>query len=81
MEIKAGCKVRVSLECNQTEKDFGINDTMRSLFGTVQTASYVNDPIVQIRGWDWHIKDLILVNEKPQKKIPITHFDPEYLEV
>lgn len=81
-KIKAGSRVRLSLACTNTIKNYGLNELMRKLFGSIQIVTEVCNNTVRIEDWDWHINDLILIDEnKPRKKIKIQHFDPEYLDV
>lgn len=82
MKIKEGSKVRIRLTCTNTKENCGINSLMTELFGSIQTVTSIYNDTVQIQEWNWHIKDLMLIDEKaPRKKIEIQLFDTNNLDV
>ena len=67
--LKIGMKVKTKNTLINTNRRWGINDTMEELQNTWQTVRYVNGIVVKFRGYDytWHIKDLhIPVFIKPE---------------
>ena len=62
-----------------TDITCGASSTMHRMSGQRKTIDSINENgIMSINGFIWDKRDFKQSN-KPRKKIPITHFDPEEL--